>query len=43
MYLRGANLLRRRRSSFIHGAESDTEELSSHLHSYLDSLLHSVR
>ena len=37
MYLLGANLLRRRRSSFIHGAESDTEDLSSHLHSYLDS------
>ena len=37
LYLLGANLLRRRRSSFIHGAESDTDELSSHLHRYLDS------
>ena len=37
MYLLGANLLRRRRSSFIHGAESDTEELSAHLQRYLDS------
>ena len=37
IYLLGANLLRRRRSSFIHGAESDTEELSAHLQSYLDS------
>ncbi len=43
LYLLGTNLLRRRRSSFIHGAESDTEELSSHLHRYLDSLLQSVR
>ena len=37
IYLLGANLLRRRRSSFINGAESDTDELSSHLQRYLDS------
>ncbi|HEY5874177.1 MAG TPA: hypothetical protein VIT64_02705, partial [Ilumatobacteraceae bacterium] len=37
MYLLGANFLRRRRSSFIHGAESDTDELSSHLQRHLDS------
>jgi putative flavoprotein involved in K+ transport len=44
MYLLGANLLRRRRSSFIHGAESDTDDLSSHLHRYLDSCCtHSAR
>lgn len=35
MYLLGGNLLRRRRSSFIHGADLDTEELGTHLHSYL--------
>ena len=36
MYLLGANLLRRRRSSYISGAEADTAELSTHLHTYLD-------
>ena len=36
MYLLGANLLRRRRSSFINGAEADTAELAAHLHTYLD-------
>ncbi len=35
MYLLGTNLLRRRRSSFINGADSDTEELSAHLHRHL--------
>ena len=36
MYLLGANVLRRRRSSFIHGAESDTADLAEHLAGYLD-------
>ena len=36
MYLLGTNVLRRRRSSFIHGAQPDTEELSAHLHGFLD-------
>ncbi len=36
MYLLGVNLLRRRRSSYIGGAETDTAELARHLHRYLD-------
>ena len=36
MYLLGANVLLRRRSSFIHGAESDTADLAEHLAGYLD-------
>ena len=36
MYLLGVNLLRRRRSSYISGAEGDTAELATHLHRYLD-------
>ena len=36
MYLLGANLLRRRRSSFISGADADTAELAAHLRTYLD-------
>jgi putative flavoprotein involved in K+ transport len=35
MYLLGAPLLRRRKSSFIHGAEDDARDLSRHLVSYL--------
>jgi len=35
MYLLGAPLLRRRKSSFIHGAEDDAHDLSRHLASYL--------
>jgi len=41
MYLLGANLLRRRRSSFINGAAHDTAELSEHLHGFLDSRVRS--
>jgi putative flavoprotein involved in K+ transport len=37
MYLIGAPLLRRRKSSFIHGAEDDARDLSRHLASYLAS------
>ncbi|RLA12409.1 MAG: pyridine nucleotide-disulfide oxidoreductase, partial [Gammaproteobacteria bacterium] len=36
MYLLGTTLLRRRKSSFIHGAEDDARDLSRHLSSYLD-------
>jgi putative flavoprotein involved in K+ transport len=32
LYLLGANVLRRRRSSFIRGADADTGELAAHLH-----------
>jgi putative flavoprotein involved in K+ transport len=37
MYVLGESLLRTRRSSYIAGAERDTYELASHLHSYLDA------
>ena len=37
MYLMGLSLLRRRKSSFIHGAEADARELSVHLQSYLNN------
>jgi len=36
MYLMGATLLRRRKSSYIHGAVDDARDLSSHLVSYLN-------
>lgn len=36
LYLLGAHLLRRRRSSFIHGAERDTDDLAVSLHDHLD-------
>lgn len=38
MYLMGMTLLRRRKSSFIHGAEDDARDLSAHLLAYLNSL-----
>lgn len=34
-YLLGASVLRRRRSSFIHGAEQDSADLATHLHGHL--------
>jgi putative flavoprotein involved in K+ transport len=37
MYAIGLNLLRRRKSSFIHGAEDDARELTDHLAAYLGS------
>jgi putative flavoprotein involved in K+ transport len=40
MYLLGGSLLRRRRSSYINGAEADTAELAKHLHTYLDRAQH---
>ena len=36
MYVIGLTFLRRRKSSFIHGAEDDARELTDHLASYLD-------
>jgi putative flavoprotein involved in K+ transport len=38
MYLLGLPFLRRRKSSFIHGAEDDARELSAHLAQHLDRL-----
>jgi putative flavoprotein involved in K+ transport len=35
MYLMGMTFLRRRKSSFIHGAGDDARDLSDHLTSYL--------
>jgi putative flavoprotein involved in K+ transport len=35
VYFLGATFLRRRRSSFIHGADNDTAELSAHLARHL--------
>jgi putative flavoprotein involved in K+ transport len=40
MYLLGGSLLRRRRSSYINGAEADPAELAKHLHTYLDRAQH---
>lgn len=37
MYMLGGNFMRRRKSSFIHGADDDARELSEHLLSYLRS------
>jgi putative flavoprotein involved in K+ transport len=35
LYLLGMPFLRRRASTFIHGADGDTEELGAHLHTFL--------
>jgi putative flavoprotein involved in K+ transport len=35
MYAIGLNLLRRRKSSFIHGAEDDARELTDHLAAHI--------
>ncbi|MDD9942900.1 MAG: NAD(P)-binding domain-containing protein [Myxococcales bacterium] len=37
LYLMGGNFMRRRKSSFIHGAGEDAAELSAHLHRYVGS------
>jgi putative flavoprotein involved in K+ transport len=37
MYVLGLTFLRRRKSSFIHGAEDDARDLTDHLARYLDS------
>ena len=39
MYLMGMTFLRRRKSSFIHGAEDDARDLSGHLVAYLNCQL----
>ena len=39
LYVIGLNFLRRRKSSFIHGAGDDSQDLVSHLASHLDSLV----
>jgi len=38
MYVMGLPFLRRRKSSFIHGAEDDARELATHLACYLDQI-----
>ena len=38
LYVIGLNFLRRRKSSFIHGAEDDARDLVAHLAAHLDSL-----
>jgi putative flavoprotein involved in K+ transport len=38
MYLLGTSFLRRRKSSFIHGAGDDARDLSAHLARHLDSI-----
>ena len=37
MYRMGLNFLRRRKSSFIHGAEDDARDLVDHLAAYLSA------
>jgi putative flavoprotein involved in K+ transport len=37
LYVLGLPYLRRRKSSFIHGAEDDARDLARHLHAYLDT------
>ena len=39
MYVIGLNFLRRRKSSFIHGAGDDSRDLVAHLAGHLDSLV----
>ena len=36
MYAMGLTFMRRRKSSFIHGAEDDARDLTAHLANYLD-------
>jgi len=42
LYVLGLNFLRRRKSSFMHGADDDTSDLASHLHDYLGGNLKSA-
>jgi putative flavoprotein involved in K+ transport len=42
LYLLGASFLRRRRSSFIHGADADTRDLAAHLHRHLGARRHAT-
>ncbi|MFI4932655.1 MAG: FAD-dependent oxidoreductase [Burkholderiales bacterium] len=43
LYVLGLPYLRRRKSSFMHGAEDDVRELGAHLGAYLDGRAHAVR
>jgi len=43
LYILGLPFLRRRRSSFLHGAQDDARELSAHLADYLDGRAHAAR
>lgn len=43
LYRIGLNFLRRRKSSFIHGAEDDAADITEHLVAYLDALQHTVK
>jgi putative flavoprotein involved in K+ transport len=43
LYLMGQPYLRRRKSSFIHGAEDDARDLTEHLVSYLDETSSAAR
>ncbi|HSW21346.1 MAG TPA: FAD-dependent oxidoreductase, partial [Burkholderiaceae bacterium] len=38
LYVLGLPFLRRRKSSFIHGAEADVQEIAAHLFGYLDGV-----
>jgi putative flavoprotein involved in K+ transport len=42
LYVVGLPMLRRRKSSFIHGAEDDVRDLTEHLHSYLRAYRHAA-
>jgi putative flavoprotein involved in K+ transport len=37
LYVLGLPFMRRRKSTFIHGAEDDARDLAGHLRAYLDS------
>jgi putative flavoprotein involved in K+ transport len=43
LYVLGLPYLRRRKSSFIHGAEDDVHELGAHLAEHLDRVARSRR
>ncbi len=43
LYVLGLPYLRRRKSSFMHGAEDDVRELGVHLGAYLDGRAHAAR
>ena len=43
MYVLGLPFLRRRKSSFMHGAEDDVRELGAHLAAYLDQAAREAR
>ena len=43
LYALGLNFMRRRKSSFIHGAEDDVREIAAHLFGHLDRAAASTR